>query len=111
MEITAAPWRSQDSQGCLAPFQGARRDHSVPVVFAALRPPATLSPPFGLHADEIGSCVSLRKITPCQRQLRSVLNPEKVLRILFTRENPRVKAEATTAVLWQFDDPIAHGSL
>src|ERR1043166_992862 len=37
------------SQGRRAPFQGACRNHSIPVVFAALRPPATLSQTFGLH--------------------------------------------------------------
>src|SRR5881394_4220929 len=49
MEIKAAPWKGcKILKGCLAPFQGARRDCSPPVVFAALRPPATLSQPFGL---------------------------------------------------------------
>src|SRR5690242_8586373 len=50
MEIRAAPRRgARFSQGRLAPFQGACRNHSLPVVFAALRPPATLSQTFGLH--------------------------------------------------------------
>ena len=39
-------------KGCetnnLAPLQGATRHHSVPVVYAALRPPATFSQPCGL---------------------------------------------------------------
>ena len=33
----------------LAPLQGAILSHLVPVVFAPLRPPATVSQPFGLQ--------------------------------------------------------------